>query len=68
MDLTPGFHPAIPFSEYLAIERLSPSGAKLLSKSPAHYRHQRDNPPTETPALRIGKAAHAPALQGQGAK
>lgn len=63
--IAPGFHPDLPFASYLPIERLSPSGAKPLSKSPAHYRHYRDNPPAETPALRIGKALHSLALDGR---
>ena len=60
-----GFRPDLPFADYLAEERLSPSRAKLLSKSPAHDRYNRDHPPTETPALRIGKAVHSLALEGR---
>lgn len=63
--IAPGFHPGIPFADYLAFERLSPSGAKLLLKSPAHFHHARLHPPAETPALRIGKAVHALALEGR---
>jgi len=59
-----GFHPDLAFPDYLALDRLSPSGAKVLTRSPAHYRHHRDYPPAETPALRIGKATHALALEG----
>ena len=62
-----GFHRDLSFSDYLALDRLSPSGAKVLTRSAAHYRHYRDNPPTETPALRIGKAVHALALEGRAA-
>lgn len=65
--IAPGFHPDMHFEHYLSLERLSPSGAKLLARSPAHYRHNRDNPPTETPALRIGKALHCLALEGRAA-
>ena len=60
-----GFHRDLPFPDYLALDRLSPSRAKLLSKSPAHDRYNRDHPPTETPALRIGKAVHSLALEGR---
>ena len=63
--IAPGFHPDLPFPDYLALDRLSPSRAKLLSKSPAHDRYNRDHPPTETPALRIGKAVHSLALEGR---
>ncbi len=62
-----GFHPDLAFPDYLALDRLSPSGAKVLTRSPAHYRHHRDHPPTETPALRIGKALHSLALEGRAA-
>ncbi len=65
--IAPGFHPNIAFPEYLALGRLSPSGAKLLLKSPAHYHHNRTHPAPETPALRIGKAAHSLALEGRDA-
>ena len=62
-----GFHPDLAFPDYLALDRLSPSGAKVLTRSPAHYRHHRDHPPAETPALRIGKALHSLALEGRAA-
>ena len=62
-----GFHPDLAFPDYLALDRLSPSGAKVLTRSPAHYRHHRDHPPVETPALRIGKALHSLALEGRAA-
>jgi hypothetical protein len=63
--MTPGFHPNLAFPDYLALERLSPSGAKLLHRSPAHYHHNRTHPAAETPALRIGKALHCLALAGR---
>lgn len=60
-----GLYPDLPFTDYLALERLSPSGAKLMARSPAHYKHARENPPTETPALRLGQAVHTLALEGR---
>ena len=64
--IAPGFHSDLPFPDYLAIERLSPSGAKgLLGQSPAHYRFHRDHPPAETAAMRVGKATHSLALEGR---
>ena len=60
-----GFHPALPFNDYLALDRFNPSSAKLILRSPDHYRHYRDHPPAETPALRVGKATHALALEGR---
>ncbi len=62
-----GFHTDLPFPDYLAIEHLSPSGAKLLARSPAHYAWSRAHPYPETPALRIGKATHSLALEGRAA-
>ncbi len=62
-----GFHPGLPFEQYRDLERLNPSGAKLLLKSPAHFHHARLHPPPETAALRIGKAAHSLALEGRDA-
>jgi len=66
-DLTPGFHPDIAFPAYLALDRLSASGAKLLARSPAHYRWSRAHPYPETGALRVGKATHSLALEGRDA-
>jgi exodeoxyribonuclease VIII len=63
--IDPGLHSDLSFPDYLAIERLSPSGAKLMARSPAHYRHNRTHPAPETPALKVGKAVHALALEGK---
>ena len=63
--ISTGFHSDLPFDQYLSIERLSPSGAKLLNRSPAHYRHQRIHPAPETAAFRVGHAVHALALEGR---
>ncbi len=60
-----GFLSNLDFPAYLALERLSPSGAKLLHRSPAHYAWSRANPYPETPALRVGKATHCLALEGR---
>lgn len=62
-----GFHPDMSFPDYLALKRFNPSGAKLMSRSPAHFDFIRNNPPTETAALRIGKAVHSLALEGRAA-
>ncbi|MBP8283170.1 MAG: PD-(D/E)XK nuclease-like domain-containing protein, partial [Chromatiaceae bacterium] len=61
----PGFHPGLPFNQYLALEHLSPSGAKLLARSPAHYLWSRENPYPETAALLEGSALHALILEGR---
>lgn len=61
----PGFHAHMAFDQYLGLPRLSASGAKLLARSPAHFWHNRTHPAPETPALKVGKAVHALALEGR---
>ena len=64
--IAPGFHTDLPFfADYLALERLSPSGAKLMARSPAHYQWSRAHPYPETPALLEGSALHALILEGR---
>jgi hypothetical protein len=53
-----GYHPDLPAEQYFALHRLSASGAKLILHSPLHYQHDRASPRTETPALKLGTAAH----------
>lgn len=54
----PGFHDDIPEAEYHADrESLSVSGAKVLLKAPALFRHQQDNP-VHRDVFDIGSAAH----------
>ena len=65
--IEPGIRPDLRHADYLALDRLSPSGAKDLLRSPAHYRAARDEPRAETPALRMGSALHCLALEGRAA-
>jgi hypothetical protein len=44
--------------EYFALEAFSASGAKLLLKSPAHFRADRLRPHAPTPAMQIGTLTH----------
>lgn len=63
----PGFYPDVPEAEYHADRlSLSVSGAKVLLKAPALFRHQLDHP-THSDAFDLGTAAHALAL-GVGAE
>lgn len=62
-----GFHRDLPFTDYRALDRFNPSGAKLMARSPAHLLSHLNNPPAETPALRIGKAVHKLTLEGRAA-
>lgn len=55
---TPGFHDGIPEAEYHADRSsLSVSGAKVLLRSPARFRHQQDNP-VHRDVFDFGSAAH----------
>lgn len=49
--------------EYFALEALSASGAKLLRKSPLHYKADRQRPRTPTPAMIFGTVVHRLALE-----
>jgi hypothetical protein len=57
-----GLH-KISFSEYMAIDACSSHRLGLLSKSPAHLKHEINTPREETQALKIGKAIHAAILE-----
>lgn len=49
--------------EYFALPRLSPSGAKVLLKSPARFHYERTHPSESTPELRFGKLVHSLCLE-----
>ena len=55
----------LPFPEYLAHPAISQSGIKTFMRSPAHYRHERDNPREDTDYFMAGRAVHALALEGR---
>jgi hypothetical protein len=63
--IAPGLHPDLDPDIYRALERLSPSGAGKIAKSPAHYRVYKDAPDSDTAAYRMGRALHALALEGR---
>ena len=44
--------------EYRQREGISSSELKKLMKSPMHYKHYKENPQEDTPALLFGRAAH----------
>lgn len=50
-------------ADYRAREGISSSELKKIMKSPAHYRHWKDNPQEDTPALLYGRAAHKYVLE-----
>lgn len=49
--------------EYREREGISSSELKKLMKSPAHYKHYKENPQEDTPALLFGRAAHKYVLE-----
>lgn len=53
----------IPNSEYRSREGVSSTDLKKIMKSPAHFRHWKDNPQEDTPALLFGRAAHKYVLE-----
>lgn len=50
-------------AEYRAREGISSTELKKLMKSPAHYKHWKDNPTEDTTALLFGRAAHKYVLE-----
>ena len=58
-----GWHEGIPLAEYLAIDAMSASGIGEFRRSPAHFRHYRDNPKPSTPAMELGTALHMALLE-----
>jgi hypothetical protein len=59
-----GFMHHLRETEYHAHPSISSGFVRtLLERSPAHARHQRDNPPDATPALLFGRAVHARILE-----
>ena len=51
--------PDMPDTTYHQSPALSTSGAKLILKSPAHYRWAMDHPPTTTATFNLGHAVHS---------
>ena len=49
--------------EYFALRRLSPSGAKVLLRSPAAFEYERFNPREPTAELKFGKLVHCLCLE-----
>ena len=50
-------------TDYFRLEALSASGAKLIAKSPLHYRAAMDTPKSSTPAQVFGTVVHAMILE-----
>lgn len=60
---SPGVYKNVPAPVYHAWEAESNSGLLPLSKTPAHYLWAKNNPPEETPAMRLGTAVHSCVLE-----
>ena len=50
-------------AEYRKTEGISSTELKKIAKSPAHYKHFKENPMEDTPALLFGRAAHKYVLE-----
>lgn len=61
--MNPGFVHNLSFDEYLAVPALSGSTIVNMRRSPLYYKHCWDNPQPETPAQKLGTAAHLAALE-----
>jgi len=55
----PGIYPGVPHDVYRLWKAVCQSDLKRLQKSPAHLQAYRDDPPEQTPAMRLGSAFHA---------
>jgi hypothetical protein len=51
------------FAEYQALEATNWSELKNMAVSPRYYRHRRDHPLPDTPAMLMGRAIHAAVLE-----
>jgi hypothetical protein len=49
---------SMPFADYAAAVGINFSTLKHMARSPLHYLHTLENPPTETPAMLLGRATH----------
>lgn len=50
-------------ADYHALPSISKSGLDLIRRAPAIYKHRRDNPEPETPAMRWGTLVHTAILE-----
>ena len=53
----------VPDDRYRALPGLCFSEMKEILRSPAHYRHYKDNPPEPTKAMLLGRAVHMAVLE-----
>lgn len=63
-----GSHHGIPADQYHSIEALSASGAKLLLRSPAHYKASKLNPREPSAAMKLGTVVHSLVLEPEKVK
>lgn len=57
--MKPGIYHDMPAPDYHAVRAVSKSALDQFEKSPAHYQHWLNNPPEQTPAMRLGSLTHA---------
>jgi len=64
MRIKPGIYPGVPFDEYKNWDAVNNSLlSTLLSRSPAHAKEYKDNPPEKTEAFYFGEGWHCHALE-----
>jgi exodeoxyribonuclease VIII len=51
------------FPGYRRVRAVNWSTLKEMARSPKHYRYRLENPPEETPAMRLGRAIHTAVLE-----
>lgn len=54
---------SLPFRDYLALDRLSSSGLKILARSPAHFRYASAHPSESSPSQALGTHVHGLILE-----
>ena len=60
--MEPGIYRDYDEATYHREPGLSSTGAKRLLESPAKYRHEREHPIEQTPAMRLGSCIHTAIL------
>ena len=64
IKIEPGYlYDGLPDNLYHKGPGISKSGLDLINRSPGHFQFNKKNPPPETEAMHIGKAAHALVLE-----
>lgn len=63
MRLAEGLHPGVEEAVYRSHPGINISTLKYMAKSPLAYKHAKDHPSIQTPAMALGSAAHCAILE-----